>query len=154
MESNFKQTGVYFGIVNGLIALIPPIPIFSLYPGSALSDFVKAHTNSYFLPYRYYLVIFITLSVGVAIVFCTRLYQLDFQNKSAYKKIFRIFSFMEYVFINNLMIIFILGPDDYMSGRPTQVVFMAFVSSVISSISLVFLGLISDVFLMVKESAA
>lgn len=154
MESNFKQTGVYFGIVNGLIALIPPISIFSLYPGAVLSNFVKAHTNSYFLPYRYYLVIFSALFLGAAIVFFIRLYQLDAKNKSVYKKIFRIFSFAEYVFINNLMIIFILGPDDYMSGRPTQVVFMSIVSSVLSSISLVLLGLISDVFLMVKESAA
>lgn len=146
---NFKYTK--YGFTNALWSLIPIFPTWTLFPGvlaaMAIENAVASCETSYLVVLWGSIILTILCSAFV-------LFKLDKQiekNERRTKMNFRLWSLLIYTLINTAGLILVVGIDLACHGDG-QTLLACFYSAPIASLSIIILGLISD--LKIKITSA
>jgi hypothetical protein len=139
-----KNSGIYYGLINGLLTLIPVFPTWSIIPGVFLAG-IAERVIMVSCPRS----MLITATVAaIALVTDVMLYfrninQYESRNKADYKSHFRFFCFRQYIFGNTGLFIGIIGPDT-LCKSDGQTILGVMLSGLFASIWLVILGVLFD----------
>jgi hypothetical protein len=137
-----KDPGTYYGLINGLITLIPVFPIWSLLPVALISMVLQQYISCKTSFSVILCIIFLTWIVH-AVIYFNRINTYVSRDKKDYKADFRFFCFKQYVLINSFFFILLLGEDSWCRGDG-QSGLVAIFSGPIASVYIFFLGIIFD----------
>lgn len=137
-----KDSGTYYGFINGLLYLIPIFPAWSIFPSvlfaGGLGRFIACKES-----YLVVAILCLLTSIIYAIIYFNSINHYESRDKKDFKADFRFFCFKQYILINSYLFIGIVGLDNCCYGDG-QTVFAIIFSGPLASLAIFILGIVFD----------
>lgn len=137
-----KNSGTYYGFINGLLSLIPIFPAWSMYPAAFIGAFLGPYIPCQLL-FTIVSILACISSIIYAVVYYNRINHYESRDKKDYKADFRFFCFKQYMLIHTFSFILIVGVDNLCQGDGQSVLAIMF-SGPVASLIIFILGILFD----------
>lgn len=147
MSIKEKYKGTYFAFINCLWSLIPIFHVFSIYFGVFLEKEIRGQGYSVAVSCKITAVIFCALSLLSASLYYRGLFKSDTSDKKLHRSSFIGFCILEYVLINNLILLMAIEPEIWISVKKAgEIVSVMYEleAGLLASMSLIILGILFD----------